>query len=118
LTIPLYLAFLDIASIAPAIVLGYYAVRMLIMSRMGRLENGWRLITFGAILFTVGFLSLTLQDLTMAYTPLYFVSDYIGTGFSFAGLLLFMLGFRSHYRVWSLKSFRARRSEKTFEKAS
>ena len=102
-------------SIAPAIVLAYYAIRMVLMSRRGRLENGWRLITFGAIMFTIGFLSLTLQDLTLAYTPLYFASDYIGTGFSFAGLFLFMMGFRSHYRVWSLKSFKVRKSEKELE---
>ncbi len=103
--IPSYLAILDVVSLAPAVGLGYYAFKMVFMSRRGRLENGWRLITFGAIMFSVGFFSLTIQDLTPAYTVPYFVTDYLGTSFSFAGLTLLMLGLRSHYSVWSLKSF-------------
>jgi hypothetical protein len=105
MTLPIVLALMDLVSVAPAIGLGYYAIRMLFLSRRGRLENGWRLVTFGGIMFLIGFLSLTLQDLTFAYTMPYYVTDVIGTTFSFTGLTLFMLGFRSHYSVWSLKGF-------------
>lgn len=107
MTIPFFLAVFDIVSVLPAIGLGYYAFRMVFVSRRGRLENGWRLITFGAFAFSIGFFSLTFQDLTAAYTLPYFITDYIGTSFCFVGLTLLMLGLRSHYAVWSLKSFRS-----------
>jgi hypothetical protein len=118
--IPSYLAIFDFISLAPAVGLGYYAFKMVFLSRRGRLENGWRLITFGAIMFSVGFFSLTIQDLTAAYTVPYFVTDYLGTSFSFVGLTLLMLGLRSHYSVWSLKSFAkvSKMRDRVYENAS
>jgi uncharacterized membrane protein HdeD (DUF308 family) len=100
-----YLAVLDFVTLLPAIVLGYYAIRMVILSRRGRLENGWRLITYGAVLLSIGFLWNMLQDLTPAYSLPYIATDFLGTMFVFSGMTLLVLGFRSHYLVWSLKSF-------------
>jgi len=105
LTLPIYLSISDLISILPAIGLGYYALRMFFLARFGRLERGWSLILMGAIASSLGFLALTLQDLTQAYTLGYLITDFIGTSLSACGFLLVMLGIRSQYSVWSLKNF-------------
>jgi hypothetical protein len=113
--IPVYLALNDLMSVVPAICLGYYAVKMFILTRMGRLERGWSLIIFGCFACSLGFCVLAIQDLTLAYTLGYMVTDYAGTLLSALGLFLVMLGVRSHYSVWSLKSFSGMQKEKKEE---
>lgn len=103
--IPTYLALNDLISIFPAIGLGYYAVRMLLLTRLGRLEKGWTLIVIGGFACSLGFCFLTIQDLTIAYSLGYMFTDYAGTLCSALGFFFVMLGVRSHYSVWSLKSF-------------
>jgi hypothetical protein len=103
--IPTYLALNDLVSMLPAVGLGYYALRMFFLTRLSRLEKGWGLIITGGFACSVGFFVLTLQDLTAAYSLGYMLTDYLGTSFSALGFLLLMLGVRSHYSVWSLKSF-------------
>ena len=114
--IPTYLALNDIISMIPAVGLGYYAVRMFFLTRLSRLEKGWGLIITGGFACSMGFFVLTLQDLTTAYSLSYMLTDYLGTSLSGIGFLLLMLGVRSHYDVWSLKSFpkfgKNRQSEK------
>jgi hypothetical protein len=103
--IPTYLALNDLVSIFPAIGLGYYAVKMFLLTRLGRLEKGWTLIVAGCLACSLGFSFLTVQDLTTAYSLGYMFTDYAGTSLSALGFFLVMLGVRSHYSVWSLKSF-------------
>ncbi len=103
--IPTYLALNDLITVFPAIGLGYYAVRMFLLTRLGRLEKGWTLIIVGGFACSLGFCFLTIQDLTTAYSIGYMFTDYAGTSFCALGLFLVMLGIRSQYSVWSLKSF-------------
>jgi hypothetical protein len=103
--IPYYLAISDLISIIPALGLGYYAVRMFLLTRLSRLERGWSLIITGGFTCSLGFFIATIQDLTAAYSLGYMLTDYLGTSLYTLGFLLIMLGVRSHYSVWSLKSF-------------
>ena len=100
------LALNDLISVFPAIGLGYYAVRMFLLTRLGRLEKGWSFIIIGGFACSLGFCSLTIQDLTIAYSWGYMFTDYLGTSLSAMGFFLVMMGVRSHYSVWSLKSFK------------
>jgi len=103
--IPNYLALNDLVSVIPAIGLGYYSIRMFLLTRLGRLEKGWTFIIFGCFACSLGFFILAIQDLAEAYTIIYKVTDYLGTSLSALGFFFVMLGVRSHYSVWSLKSF-------------
>jgi hypothetical protein len=100
------LALNDLISVFPAIGLGYYAVKMFLLTRLGRLEKGWSFIIIGGFACSLGFSFLTIQDLTTAYSLEYLFTDYLGTSLSAIGFFLVMLGVRSHYSVWSLKSFK------------
>ena len=101
-----FLALNDLVSVFPAIGLGYYAVRMFLLTRFGRLEKGWSFIIVGGFACSMGFCVLTIQDLTTAYSIGYLFTDYLGTSLSAIGFFLVMLGVRSHYSVWSLKNFK------------
>jgi hypothetical protein len=105
LSLPTYLAISDLVAVLPAIGLGYYALRMFFLTRFGRLERGWKMIIMGALASSFGFLALTVQDLTQAYSFGYILTDYVGTLSSACGFFLVMLGIRSQYSVWSLKNF-------------
>lgn len=100
--IPTQLVILDLVSIAAALVAGYYAARMFYHLRMGRLEKGWGLMLLGAGLIACGYFFLTVEDLFLAYSFFYESVDYIGTGICTIGLIVLMLGLRSHYSAWSL----------------
>ena len=103
--IPTYLALNDLLSVFPAIGLGYYAVRMFLLTRLGRLEKGWSFIIVGGFVCSLGFSFLVIQDLTIAYSFPYIFTYYAGTSFGAVGFFLVMLGVRSQYSVWSLKNF-------------
>lgn len=103
LNIPVQLIFLDIVSIVAAIGLGYYAFRMFFHMRWGRLEKGWRLMAGGAVAFATGYVFLTIEDFFLAYSFYYRWADYIGTTACGIGLVMLLLGLRSHYIAWSPK---------------
>src|SRR5579875_676315 len=102
--IPIFLVVLDTISFIAAIGLAYYGARLFLHMRWGKLEQSWKLVTAGAVIFSLGFLSLTIQDLSPAYGYLYIVSDYFGTVLSMIGIVLLLLGLRSHYTVWAQKN--------------
>jgi hypothetical protein len=106
--IPIPLIMLDFASIAAAVGLAYYSVRMIVMMRWGRFETSWRSITIGAVLLCVGYVVLTLEDFSPAYTIGYEVKDYLGTAISTFGILFVFVGMRQSYRVWQLKDIKPR----------
>jgi protein-S-isoprenylcysteine O-methyltransferase Ste14 len=70
--------------------------------RRGRLEKGWSQILLGSALITSGYFFLTVEDLLLAYSSFYEIVDYIGTIICTLGLIVLMLGLRSHYSAWSL----------------
>jgi protein-S-isoprenylcysteine O-methyltransferase Ste14 len=101
--IPPPIAALDLVSAVAAAGLGYYAAKMYLQMRFGRLEKSWQMVTLGAGLFSLGFIVLTVQDLSSSSASYYFTLDFIGTALATIGMILLLVGFRSHYRVWSLK---------------
>ena len=102
LNLPVQLIVLDLVSIAAALGVGYYAARMFYHLRQGRLEQGWSMMLNGATLIACGYFFLTVEDLLLAYSSFYVGVDYIGTIICTIGLIVFMMGLRSHYSAWSL----------------
>jgi hypothetical protein len=49
MSLPANLVFLLLTVVVPTIGMSYYASKMLYMSRFGKLEKGWTLVTVGAI---------------------------------------------------------------------
>jgi nicotinamide riboside transporter PnuC len=97
------LAALDLATVVFTIGLGYYAAKIFFHMRLGRLENGWKMMTSGIISLCFGFVFLTFQHLVPRESNLYFYLDSVGTILSIIGIVLMMLGLRSHYLVWTRK---------------
>ncbi len=94
---------LDLATVFATIGLGYYAVKIFFHMRLGRLENGWKMVTQGIISLCFGFLFLTFQHVIPRESNLYFYLDAVGTFLSIIGIVLMMMGLRSHYLVWTRK---------------
>ncbi|HZW57219.1 MAG TPA: hypothetical protein VFF30_13090 [Nitrososphaerales archaeon] len=111
LNFPIQLVVLDIISLIAAAGLGYYAARMFFHLRWGRLEKGWRLMTFGAVVLAVGYAFITAEDAFLAYSIYYMAADYVGTIMSSIGIALIMLGIRAQYLEWTRRvvSVRARK---------
>jgi hypothetical protein len=97
------LVVLDFVSIAAALGVGYYAARMYYHLRQGRLEKGWNMILVGAALIASGYFFLTVEDFFLAQSFFYVSVDYIGTVICSVGLIVLMMGLRSHYSAWSLR---------------
>ncbi|MDA4130635.1 MAG: hypothetical protein OK457_07680 [Thaumarchaeota archaeon] len=115
LYVPFSLVVLDIIAIFAVIGVGYYATKMFYHMRRGRLERGWLPMIFGAILVAAGYVFLTLEDFFLAYSFFYQTLDYLGTAICSVGLIVIMLGLRSHYKAWSLKKqspYRVRDAER------
>ncbi|HXQ92667.1 MAG TPA: hypothetical protein VN739_06645 [Nitrososphaerales archaeon] len=100
--IPAQLIILDIISIAAALGVGYYATRMFLHMRRGRLEKGWNWIILGALMTAIGYFFLTIEDFFLARSFYYSSLDYVGTVVCTIGLVVLMFGIRSHYSAWSL----------------
>lgn len=65
----------------------------------------------------MGLLILALQNFTQSYSILYLIMDYFGTIPGALGLLLLMLGVRSHYSIWSSdKNFRSDEKDRVGQK--
>jgi len=97
------LIILNLVTLVATIFLGYYAAKIFFYMRLGRLERGWKLVTGGAICLSFAFLALAIQHIFSRQSNLYFYLDGIGMLFSIAGIILMVLGLRSHYMVWTRK---------------
>lgn len=95
------LIILNLVMLVTTICLGYYAAKIFFFMRLGRLERGWKLVTGGAICLSFSFLSLTVQHLFSGVSSPYFDLDAVGMTLSIAGIILMVLGLRSHYFVWT-----------------
>jgi hypothetical protein len=62
-------------------------------------EDGLPMIC-GAAIIAIGYFFLTLEDFFLAHSFFYATADYLGTAICSAGLIVVMLGLRSHYRAW------------------
>jgi hypothetical protein len=92
---------LNLATVVATIGLGYYAAKIFFHMKLGRLEKGWKRVTQGIILLCFGFLFLTFQHMIPRDSNLYFSLDSIGTILSVVGIVIMMMGLRSHYLVWT-----------------
>lgn len=95
------LIILNLATLVATICLGYYAAKIFFFMRLGRLERGWKLVTGGAVCLSFAFLSLTFQHLFSRPPNLSFSFDVFGMSLSIAGIILMVLGLRSHLGVWT-----------------
>lgn len=94
---------LNLIMVLATMCLGYFAAKIFFYMRLGRLENGWKLVTGGAVCLCIAFLFLAFQHLFSAHSNLYFYLDGVGMSFSIGGIFLMVLGLRSHYLVWTRK---------------
>lgn len=94
---------LNLVTVLATICLGYFAAKIFLYMRLGRLENGWKLVTGGAVCLCIAFLFLAFQHLFSVHSNLYFYLDAVGMSFSIGGIFLMVLGLRSHYLVWTRK---------------
>jgi hypothetical protein len=96
---------LNLATVCATIFLGYYAAKIFFHMRLGRLERGWKMVTGGAISLSFAFLSLALEHFFPRTSNLYFYFEAVGMSFSIAGIVLMVMGLRSHYLVWTRKEY-------------
>lgn len=105
---------LKIVATCIAVASVYYAVRMILYMRYGRMERGWEYITIGAVILVVRSVFSSLTDIGEVHASLDLTYDTITTTMMCVGFVLLFLGFRSLYRAWSLKDL-ARTREKQRE---
>ena len=110
---PTVLILLDVAEVLATVGLAFYAGKIFLHMRLGRMEKGWRYVTEGVAVLCIGFVLLTLQHTLPRESILYFYFDSLSTILSIVGILLMLLGLRSHYSVWSLKTFTLSNSKAT-----
>ena len=102
---------LEIIAVSFAILAGYYATRILIHMRSGRMERGWQFITVGFLLLVVRALFIAMEDAGQVSGTADLNYDTVGTALAGAGFILLVLGFRSLYRAWTLKDLVAARKK-------
>jgi hypothetical protein len=96
----LTLAILNLASAIALIVLAYYALRIFVHMRLGRLEKGWRRVTQGIVFMSSGFFFVAVDHSLPRASSLYFDIDSVGAVLSLIGIVLMLIGLHSHYVVW------------------
>ena len=95
---------LDIVGAALLLLLSYYAFATLLWMLNGKLEKSWRYLSRAVMFLTLGALLFALSSsvppgFVMPFTWFASTTMLIGT-------FLLLLGFRSHYLVWSGKEVR------------
>lgn len=98
------LSALNLASAIALVVLAYYALRIFIHMRLGKLERGWKLITQGIVIISSGFFFVALDHALPRNSVMYFYIDSVGAVLSLGGIVLMLFGLHSHYVVWYKKS--------------
>jgi len=107
---------LNLASGVALIILAYYALRIFIHMRLGRLERGWRFITQGIAIVSLGFLFVGVDHALPRGTLIYFYIDSVGAVLSLVGIVFMLIGLHSHYVVWYKKSISSEKLETNEEK--
>ena len=107
------LTVLNLASAVALVILAYYALRIFIHMRLGRLEKGWRRITQGIIFMSSGFFFVAVDHALPRASALYFYIDSVGAVLSLIGIVFMLFGLHSHYVVWYKKSVSVERHEES-----
>jgi hypothetical protein len=88
----------------------YYALRILTSFRRGLLEQGWKIISWGAIILVAGQLLVALS----AYVSLNGFLYQFGVGIDAVGVFFAILGLKSHLSIWEIgKESKAKNSTRT-----
>ena len=104
------LTLLNLVATVALVFLAYYALRIYLHMRLGRLERGWKLIAQGIIFMSLGFFFITLQHALSRDSLLYFYLDSVGTVLSLIGIVVMLIGLHSHYMVWN-RNFKSSKPE-------
>ena len=96
--------FLDIVGAVLLVLLSYYAFATLLWMRAGKLEKSWRYLSRAVIFLTAGVLLFSLSSSVPPNILLPFT--WFASAIMLVGTFLLLLGFRSHYLVWSGKELR------------
>ena len=80
------------------IALLYYAMKILTSFKKGILERGWKFLSQGIIILVVGEIVITLSN----SVPLGGYLFQLGIGIDAVGVCLAVLGFKSHYDIWTI----------------
>ena len=90
----------DILGVGVVLAFGFYAVKILGSFRAGMLEKGWKEVAYGGISLIVAQLFLLSGDVFS--NGMNVVLNDAGTLTRFLGMILIILGMRTHYHVWRL----------------
>jgi hypothetical protein len=105
------LGFLEVVAVSFAVLAGYYAIRILLHMRSGRMERGWQYITLGSLLLVARSIFIAIEDAGQVYGSVDLNYDTVGAALAGGGFVLLVLGFRSLYRAWTLKDLVATRKK-------
>lgn len=94
------LIILNLASAIALIILSYYALRIFLYMRLGKLERGWRLVTEGIVIIGLGFFLIAVDHSLARASLLYFSIDSAGSVLSLVGVVFMLIGLHSHYTIW------------------
>ena len=90
----------DIIGVGVVLAFGFYAVKILASFRAGMLEKGWKQVAYGGIALIVAQLFLISGDVFSGGMNV--LLSVAGTLTRFLGMILIILGMRTHYQVWRL----------------
>jgi len=81
-------------------IFGFYDIRLLASFKSGMLEEGWKKVTFGAIILAVA----QIPFVASSFIPSQISSllGDVGMLLRFIGILFLILGFRAQYKIWRL----------------
>jgi hypothetical protein len=97
------LTVLYLASAIGTIFLSYYSLKIFFHMRSGRLEKGWKLITEGMVFMSSSFVLIAMSHLLSRDSAAYLYLGIAGTSLMLVGVVIMLLGLRSHYLVWYRK---------------
>jgi predicted membrane channel-forming protein YqfA (hemolysin III family) len=97
-----YLA-LGIVALFTVLGMAYYASRILLQMRTGELEKTWRWLVAGAYLIEAAVVILFVQEILTFSSLVSSIATHLGVTMLVIGSVYILLGFRSHYRIFSPK---------------
>ena len=91
----------------------YYTLATLVRMRRGKLEKSWRYMLRSVIILSIGVLFFA----SSLFVPanLMMLVMWTASTFMIIGTFLLLLGFRSHYRVWSGAELREQEKKSRIE---
>jgi hypothetical protein len=89
---------IEILGVGVLSIFGFYAIRLLASFKRGRLEEGWRKVTIGAIVLVIA--QFPFLAAGVASSAISAILTDVGGIFRLIGLLFLIFGFRAQYEIW------------------